>query len=539
MPPLQENAAVARLLRDARSSVRWSHIAGLGLANFQAVREPVFLPIAPLTFLYGPNSAGKSCIGDALGLLHAFGTRAPGLPWVSMLERWGNWDRHLANQDGSDAEKKVALWAIVTAGEHSFGRAYDMLGGSHGAAYYALSDDIGPWAISIEFDWDPRGPQASRSPRWCHTKLWLGDESTAPALVFERFENGETELRLQTRHLHYPTIERGFQMADQGELAKSLENAGAGELRAYPGGYVEHPGDTDIPENFDDVQEFRATQYLMSLFRLATQALGELADVVVTPPTRPVPDRKSTTFAVLPPFPAAPISRVGAGIGVNASGPWYEIAEDVARGPDARRGRDCTPFPSLFEYLNHVLGNESLLGLGFRLSADVVPFGPRPPDVSSDAGPGYLVHLHLMDEQGHLVEFQDVGTGVSQLIPVLTALWAFRPAVIHQPELHLHPALQSVLGDVLVARPDRPPKILESHSEHLLLRILRRIRETTSLGVKAPYPVVPRDVAVLYFDPLDNGDTRILSLRIDEAGNFLDRWPRGFFVDRDEDLGLV
>ena len=78
--------------------------------------------------------------------------------------------------------------------------------------------------------------------------------------------------------------------------------------------------------------------------------------------------------------------------------------------------------------------------------------------------------------------------------------------------------------------------ILETHSEHLILRVLRRIRETTDgklpLGA---VPVGPKDVAVLYVEPTDHG-SRVLELRVDEAGEFVDRWPHGFFEEREDDL---
>jgi predicted ATPase len=40
---------------------------------------------------------------------------------------------------------------------------------------------------------------------------------------------------------------------------------------------------------------------------------------------------------------------------------------------------------------------------------------------------------------------------------------------------------------------------------------------------------------VLYFEP-EGGQTYIHELRIDSAGEFIDKWPRGFFEERYEDL---
>ena len=77
---------------------------------------------------------------------------------------------------------------------------------------------------------------------------------------------------------------------------------------------------------------------------------------------------------------------------------------------------------------------------------------------------------------------------------------------------------------------------IETHSEHLILRILRRIRQTTDneLPEHIP-PVKPDDVCVLWVDNLGDGTT-IQRLRIDERGEFIDRWPKGFFSERAEEL---
>ena len=69
---------------------------------------------------------------------------------------------------------------------------------------------------------------------------------------------------------------------------------------------------------------------------------------------------------------------------------------------------------------------------------------------------------------------KDVGTGISQLFPVLAAA-AHTPAeyiCVEQPELHVHPKLQTHLADVFIDSYllRRYRFILETHSEHLLLR---------------------------------------------------------------------
>ena len=127
------------------------------------------------------------------------------------------------------------------------------------------------------------------------------------------------------------------------------------------------------------------------------------------------------------------------------------------------------------------------------------------------------------------------------MLPVLAV--AYSPedgtAFIQQPELHLHPALQGRMGDFFISALGISPKqlIIETHSEHMLLRILKRIRQTNGDTLSDDRLKISRDdVSVLYFDPQPNGSTKIKNLRISLDGEFMDRWPKGFFEERYEDL---
>jgi predicted ATPase len=82
----------------------------------------------------------------------------------------------------------------------------------------------------------------------------------------------------------------------------------------------------------------------------------------------------------------------------------------------------------------------------------------------------------------------------------------------------------------------KPIFILETHSEHMMLRFLRRIRETSNneLPEGAP-PLKSDDVAVYYFSKSAEG-VDAQRLRIDDQGEFIDRWPKGFFEERAEEL---
>lgn len=143
------------------------------------------------------------------------------------------------------------------------------------------------------------------------------------------------------------------------------------------------------------------------------------------------------------------------------------------------------------------------------------------------------------------VSMRDVGVGISQMTPILIHACAGRKKLItiEQPELHLHPALQAELGDVFIESAlgeNKNTFLLETHSEHLILRILRRIRETTE-GETADWPeelrkacpdgIRPEDVAVLYVQPGENG-AEVIEMPVDANGEFTCDWPGGFFEER-------
>jgi hypothetical protein len=135
--------------------------------------------------------------------------------------------------------------------------------------------------------------------------------------------------------------------------------------------------------------------------------------------------------------------------------------------------------------------------------------------------------LVLLDQRTNtVVTHRDVGIGISQVLPVLVMAFGSEGKLLamEQPEIHLHPALQAELGDVFIegALGDRNNTfILETHSEHLIHRIMRRIREGK---------VRSTDVAVIFAEPLRKG-SRFLELRLDKEGDFIDEWPGGFFEE--------
>ena len=117
----------------------------------------------------------------------------------------------------------------------------------------------------------------------------------------------------------------------------------------------------------------------------------------------------------------------------------------------------------------------------------------------------------------------DVGFGVSQVLPVLAALFrADGPSMflLQQPELHLHPSAQAALGSLFCETASSGRQlIIETHSDYIMDRVLLDIRDKRT-DLKAD------DVSILYFERGDR-DVSIHSIRIDDEGNVLDT-PEGY-----------
>ncbi|RKT46652.1 AAA family ATPase [Thiocapsa rosea] len=150
--------------------------------------------------------------------------------------------------------------------------------------------------------------------------------------------------------------------------------------------------------------------------------------------------------------------------------------------------------------------------------------------------------LSIRDHRSGISLFpQDLGVGISQLIPVIVAALHTTSGIvaIEEPESNIHPAFQVVLGDLFITQANSNPDVMflvETHSEHLMLRCLRRIRETTEEEIPAGAPSLrPDDVAVHFVSRNEQG-SRIDAIHIDVDGDFTDPWPSGFFRERAKEL---
>jgi len=144
---------------------------------------------------------------------------------------------------------------------------------------------------------------------------------------------------------------------------------------------------------------------------------------------------------------------------------------------------------------------------------------------SADIGNHYAVWVRRQPNSPEVL-LPDIGFGVSQILPVLTLCY-YAPKgsilILEQPEIHLHPSVQAALADVFVdAIKHRGVQIiLESHSEHLLRRLQRRVAEEK----------LSEEEVTLYFCEMRDGQSELSHLELDAYGN-IRNWPEDFFGDQ-------
>lgn len=156
-------------------------------------------------------------------------------------------------------------------------------------------------------------------------------------------------------------------------------------------------------------------------------------------------------------------------------------------------------------------------------------------EVANVSGQLYRVKVRAKGS-GDAVDLPDVGFGISQVLPVLVQCF-YAPAgsviLMEQPEIHLHPSAQSALADVMIdvinSRENGVDRniqvIIETHSEHFLRRLQRRIAED----------VVPQEKVSAYFANIDKIPASLDPLQIDIFGN-IQNWPENFFGDEMGDI---
>ena len=446
----------------------------LQIQNFRAWKETGEVRLAPLTVLFGTNSSGKTSLTQFLMMLKQT-IESP--------------DRRRVLHPG-DRNSQIDLGTIR---DLIFNHDLNCM------LTFALSYDL-PSKLKIE---DPKSS-------------WNGAADTI------RFEaciqcSGETEERLHVNQMQYELREENkktlaVSMVLESE-AKTKRSNSKYRLKAENYEIVRNVGrGWPLPPpirfyGFPDgaIAYFQNTGFLDDITLSLEDQFGRLFYVG---PLRGYPERSYVWSGEEP-------DHVGFA-GKRAVESMLAASErQISRG-HRKRGE---PFQKVVA--------RWLRQLGLISTFDVKPIGKGRQE--------YEVLIRVR-EGGHEVNLTDVGFGLSQVLPVIVECFYVTSGstiIFEQPEIHLHPSVQAGLADLFIeaiqARENGKDRsiqiIVESHSEHFLRRLQRRIAEET---------LSPDQVEIYYCEPGPFG-SQIRKIDVDMFGNICN-WPESFFGDEMGDV---
>ncbi len=210
--------------------------------------------------------------------------------------------------------------------------------------------------------------------------------------------------------------------------------------------------------------------------------------------------------------------------------------------------RDLNSLGNHGEYTAHYIAEYGLVPLSIEALKH-----PDSPSLSlldnldkwmSEISPGIRIHAELQPtmnvvslnyafQQGNemTADFkpQNVGFGLTFALPVLTTILRSSPGdmvIIENPEAHLHPAGQSIIGKLCsIAAQNNVQLFIETHSDHFLNGVRVAIREQVISSHKVKIFYLERSSTSVH-------EALVINPEIDEDGR-IDVWPKGFFDEGD------
>ena len=562
-------------------------IKQLTVGGFQVFADPVTIPLGPLTLLYGPNSAGKSAILDAmlaladLCELQVSSNESAGSKHHRIGSILGpHWRRESTRP--TELAKELKLGAVIRLAGTEWAEAgfafsrfgFGQLEPREGceSCFPVLKSLLTPEHLDVEVSIQYRLSEEGKVP--------IANQALAQEQRITVRLNGSLILYfdepagLAGINLDHPSLLGWDVAADLKWMAQRCEGGfvtldgwfGTG-LSVLHGGRLSTNAVDGIESMLAAEEQHRArsaeTSFINmfdALFRSSLKSMSSTLRVPLVPASRAVPSRSDVTFLLT--TDATLLTGEPIGLQVKGLPDHLEITRSAFVSEMARYENKMTPEGAFGERLNRpskvpvdlvnrLLADYLFSSSGYFVSAGIHELTSLSSNANDEMWPKamgaarkFLVSLELGDSTGRRFNFDEVGSGLGYVLPVLLAVATSRTCFLQQPELHLHPALQSQLADALiVALGDADfgghnargchQIIAETHSEHLLLRLLRRIRQAADPDRSLdPHSLGRESVVVLYVDPNPDGMSTVKHLRISREGEFIDRWSHGFFEER-------
>lgn len=568
-------------------------ITSLSLTNFRSFRSTQTIDFAPVTLLFGPNSVGKSSVLMALFYIQQILDKGHCDP--VRLDALG--DKHIGGfkrlVNGRDLNKKIVL-KLVCDKKGSIGATYkqvsEVLEADLGLTVDSPTADADKVEVELHIGWSKSRDTAYIA---CY-KVWLDGVLTAeltsdsglkqpvisylnyrhPALQCEQdvgyqgvSDTADFISGLQ-EHINAPRLtDEVLSSSSQNEDLIHLPISFKGMAGALPllGETLNTSLDIDNAAVNIRIHEILSDVVVAPLDNL----LELLNDSLCIGPLRMVPDARYQTN----PYPEQKDWYTGAAawdvLGRSPSqiaevNHWLKSSQGLDLGYSVRNKVIASKVSYLggdnvYDQLK-ALQEQFGESLQFTISKEDKAENPDASEVkvnidelmalseSSEPNAELSRNNHfdesenkavLWDEVNNIeVASSEIGVGVSQLLPLVVASVCRNKGIIacEQPELHVHPRVQVGVGDLLTQNTRQTSFLIETHSEHLILRILKRIRQTSENELpEGLNNVSPEDISIVYLEPTSYG-VKAKRIEIDEDGEFRQRWPRGFFGERREEL---
>jgi len=539
-------------------------IKKISLTNFRSFKGTQSIDIAPVTLLFGPNSVGKSSVLMALAYVQQILKKGHCNP--QKLDALG--DKSIGGFRslvyGQDLKKTIRIRLDYASGKTpfvSYGSNVEEMANHIQNVSYVLMNDFGgsieSGSVEFEIAWSERFQRAYVK----NYRVWANDIYVG--CVHSSEDQRNTFIReLNTQHpLFVPYnnddwLESQYGEADEREpleadeyhtefeqvlnqlnpnpattaAVSDKESSGADFVnRIAPVALACRSGAVPllgvpvvtnlVGQDFDELDEhfnyLVVREVLSQAFVLPLDKLLEYLDKSVQiGPLRVVPDNNY----VPNPHPEQKDW-------VDGSAAWDLLHKDPNRDDTIKK---------LVRNTSEWFASSDKLDAGYEIINQSI--SERVNIDSSDENMGLLSRRHVFFKElrsNIYLSANQLGTGISQVLPIVVAAHCDDVGLvsIEQPELHIHPRFQVELADVFLLAKDKHSFLIETHSEHLVLRLLRRIRE----GGSDCNSLAPSDVSIIYLTPTSEG-TISTRLGITTDGDFEADWPHGFFDERDMEL---
>jgi hypothetical protein len=544
----------------------------LTLENFKAFGERVTIPMAPITLLFGPNSAGKSSILQSLNLLKQTRENPDG---DILLARSENGYADLGSFQELLFDHDLARDLVI--------RVDVSVNVGNGVAMRRVPSGISD--LGLEMSFSRRGDNDEIALNRLRLFTNLGNDALAEFLKTDDSTAARQAARMQYRYDRRSVLKsyRAFRCTGVSPNASlwsayhpSLlsHRAALSECLTYlkdslrlpesPSELTDPLDDTVATNVIQDQVNRGLDQHLLFLSRdfsldeyitwMQQQQIGRLIGVDAFVPTgvialRETPDtsldglvRNSDRHSDRRLLAACNYLDIASLTGIAGALLERNLSSLFPLGPFRKPparwyvftgttpvdvGRQGHLLPDLLLRNRFILEetNRWLANLNIHYEISPRPLGHSASD---------LFEVRLRDTRRDRdvdVGLADVGFGISQILPFVVQSLASRNQIIsvEQPEVHIHPRLQADLGDLLIAAIREPRNnqfLIETHSEHLVLRLQRRIRERQ---------LEPEMVSIIFVER-GPGGSKVRSLRLDQEGDFIDDLPGGFFPERLNEL---